>query len=173
MKKILITLCALLLLHSASVADQEPAQAQKNLPQFVGKWESKNASIEMDGKTIHTNYHTDFKTAADGTGITMHEWFTAEGLGQYVGENIVGYDPNTGQIHWYSIDNTGTCHDHYGYWINNKHLFVQYQGVVDGKMYVEQLDMEFISATEMHIKIVGMINGTVTQRIDGTFKKMQ
>src|ERR1043165_5192945 len=173
MKKLLIALFAVLMLHSASIADPEPAQAQKNLQQFVGNWESKNASIEMDGKTLHTDYHADFKTAADGTGIIMHEWFSAEGLGQYVGENIVGYDPNTGQIHWYSIDNTGTCHDHYGYWINNKHLFVQYQGVVDGKMYVEQLDMEFISATEMHIKIGGWNSGIVAERIDGRCKNVQ
>jgi hypothetical protein len=173
MKKLIVILCSFLAIHSVALADPNPAQAQKNLKQFLGSWTGKNVSIETGGQKIHTEYHADFKAAADGTGIMMHEWFTAEGMGQYIGENIVGYDPNTGLIHWYSIDNTGTCHDHYGYWINNKHLFVQHQGVVDGKMYVEQLDMEFISATEMHITVTGMLNGTVTEKIDGTFKKMQ
>lgn len=151
---------------------QEPPQAQKNLQQFVGKWEGKNTAIEMDGKTIHTDYHAVFTSAAAGTGIMMHEWFTAEGIGEYIGENIAGFDPNTGLTHWYSIDNIGTCHDHYGHWVTNTHLFVQHQGVVDGKMFVEQIDFEFKSPTELHIKLTGMLNGIVNERIDGTFRKV-
>ncbi len=173
MKTNSIIAVVLLLATVGIIRAQTEAPAQKNLKQFIGKWEGKNTTIEMDGQTLHTDYHAEFKAAANGTGLSMHEWFTAEGLGDYVGENIVGYDPNTSQIHWYSIDNTGTCHDHFGYWISPTHLFIQYQGVVEGKVFAEQLDMEFSTANDMHLKLTGMVNGKVTQRIDGTFKKMQ
>lgn len=149
------------------------AEAQKNLQQFVGNWTAKDASVEMDGKKSTVEYHANFTTGAAGTGLVMHEMFASDVFGEYVGENVVGYDPNTSTVHWYSIDNTGTCHDHYGFWSNPKHLFVQYNGVVDGKMYVEQLDMEFVSATRLHVKVTGMTNGVTNIRIEGTFNKVQ
>lgn len=170
----LLTIALVLIATTSALhAQQTVADAQQYLQKFVGNWVAKNASVEMDGNKSSVEYHADFKAAAGGTGLTMHEWFSAEGLGNYIGENIVGYDPNTATIHWYSTDNTGTCHDHYGFWSNPNHLFVQYNGVVDKKMYVEQLDMEFVSPTRMHVKVTGMTNGTTNLRIEGTFEKVQ
>lgn len=94
-------------------------------------------------------------------------------MGTISGINICGYDPNLKQIHLYSLDNTGTSHDHAGYWINNKHLFVEYQGVQDGKIYLEQINMIFNSPNEWTINLVGVQNGKVTQKVSGTFKKQK
>jgi len=156
---------------SLSAWTQEQAQAQKNLMQFVGKWKSTDVKFTMGGKTYTGDYTFDCSAVNNNTGILAHEKFVNAEMGTMLGENLFGYDPNLQQMHLYSIDNMGTAHDHVGYWIDDKHLFVQYQGVVDGKMYVEQIDMVFQSPDKMTLKLIGMLNGEVFEEAKGTYVK--
>lgn len=149
---------------------QTPPKEQQNLMQFEGKWVDKNPKVIMGGKTYQGEYSFDCSLVNMGTGILAHEKFVNDEAG-FTGENLLGFDPNLRQVHLYSVDNVGTAHDHYGFWVNDKHLFVQYQGVVEGKMYVEQIDMIFKDANTMYIKLTGMLNGETAAEFEGTFKK--
>jgi hypothetical protein len=144
-------LIAAILISGLTAIAQEMPEAQKNLLQFVGSWKLDDAKFIMGGETATGVYTFDCSAVNENTGILAHEMFASKEMGTMKGENLFGYDPNTGQIHLYSIDNTGTAHDHYGFWIDKNHLFVQYQGVVEGKMYVEQIDMKFPSQDKMEI----------------------
>jgi hypothetical protein len=168
-KSVLIVLAIVIL--NITVFAQDPPAAQKNIMQFVGFWKLDNANFMMGDKTLTGAYTFDCSAVCDNTGILAHEKFVTKEAGTMMGENLLGYDPNTGLVHLYSIDNTGTAHDHYGYWINDKHLFVQYQGILDGKMYVEQINMMFDSPNKMNIKLVGMLNGEIFEKTEGTFLK--
>ena len=155
---------------AASLAQDQPA-AQKNIMQFTGSWKLDEAKFMSGGQTVTGVYTFNCSSVCDNTGILAHEKFITKEMGTLNGENLFGYDPNTGQVHLYSIDNWGTAHDHYGYWLDNSHLFVQYQGVVEGKMYVEQIDFKFLSPNEMKVDLVGMLNGEVNSKFSGTFLK--
>ena len=86
-------------------------------------------------------------------------------------EDLIGFDPNLQQVHMYTIDNMGTTHDHVGYWIDDHHMFVEYQGVMEGKIYLEQLDFVFKDAGTMNFKLTAMLNGEVIQKAQMTFVK--
>ncbi len=150
---------------------QEMPEEQKNLMQFVGSWKLENAEFTMGEETITGVYTFDCSAINDNTGIIAHEKFDSKEMGTLIGENLFGYDPYTGLLHLYSIDNMGTAHDHYGYWVDKNHLFVQYQGVQNGKMYVEQIDMKFPSPDKMEIILTGMLNGQSYSKFSGTFTK--
>ena len=169
-KKSLFMMLACLVIGFSALAQEMP-QAQQNLMQFVGKWVSTDIKLTIGENTYGGEYTFDCSAVNMNTGILAHEHFSNSELGHMMGENLLGYDPNLQQVHLYSIDNMGTAHDHSGYWIDNKHLFVQYQGVVDGKMYVEQIDMVFTSANTMKLNLTAMLNGELFEKAEGTFKK--
>lgn len=161
----------LIVMFGLTVFPQEKSEAQKNIMQFVGNWKLENARMTVGGQKLTGVYTFNCSAVCDNTGILAHEKFVTNETGTMIGENLLGYDPNTGLIHLYSIDNMGTTHDHYGYWINKNHLFVQYQGIVDGKIYLEQINMTFTSPDKLELKLVGMMNGKAYSMFDGTFTK--
>ena len=158
-------------IFSLPAFSQDMPQAQKNIMKFQGKWSSNDIKINMGGQTYSGDYTFDCVPVNGNTGIQAHEKFVNKDLGTMLAENLLGYDPNLGQVHLYTIDNMGTTHDHYGYWIDDNHLFLQYQGVVDGKMYVEQLDMVFQGPNKLVFKLNAMLNGETFEQAKGTFVK--
>ncbi|MFZ0452736.1 MAG: hypothetical protein WCE54_18085 [Ignavibacteriaceae bacterium] len=170
MMKYTLFLIFLVFLGSLSFPQDKP-QAQKNFMQFAGFWKLENAKFTAGGETMTGTYTFDCSAVNDNTGILAHEKFETKNTGTMLGENLMGYDPNTGLVHLYSTDNMGTAHDHYGSWINPEHLFLQYQGVKDGKIYLEQIDMKFISPDKMELNLTGMLNGKPYSKFSGTFTK--
>ncbi len=156
---------------SFSSHSQEMPQAQKNIMKFVGKWTSTDIKLTLGDKTYGGDYTFDCVAVNGNTGILAHEKFVSAELGTMLAENLLGYDPNLQQVHIYTIDNMGTAHDHVGYWIDDNHLFVQYQGVVEGKIYLEQIDMVFQGPNKMALNLTAMQNGEVFQKAKGTFTK--
>jgi hypothetical protein len=150
---------------------QELPEAQKNLQRFVGNWECKNASMTLGDKIFSGPYFINCKSVIDGKGIYVEERFENAELGNLNGLNIVSYDPNLQNIHWYSIDNQGTCHDHTGYWTDKDHLYMQYQGIVEGTIFVEKIYFTFFSDNKLEFKLTGENNGVVTQKGTGEFVK--
>lgn len=153
------------------VLAQELPQAQKNLQRFVGNWVCKNISLTIGDKTYGGEYSFNCKSAIDGKGIYAEESYENIDLGKMHGLNIAGYDPNLQNIHWYTIDNQGTCHDHIGYWTDKDHFYMQYQGIVDGTVFVEKFFFSFLNDNKLEFKLVGENNGVVTQKSSGEFVK--
>ncbi len=164
-------LIAAVLFSFFSVFAQDMSDAQKNFGQMVGNWKLDNAKYTAGDETLTGVYTFVCSAVNDNSGILAHEKFATKEMGTMKGENLLGYDPNTGLVHLYSIDNMGTAHDHVGYWIDSNHLFVEYQGVMDGKIYVEQIDMKFPSTDKMEIKLSSMLNGEPYSKFSGTFTK--
>ena len=172
MLKSLIKILMLVIIITGLLSAQKISSEQQNLSQMTGKWLAKKAVLMIDGKSYSGEYSLESLPVNMNTGLLVHEKFSNDELGSMIGEDLLGFDPNQKQIHLYSIDNTGTCHDHYGYWIDNKHLFVQYQGVVEGKMFVEQIHILNETPEKMRLKLTGMLNGDIFEEADVTFIKM-
>lgn len=150
---------------------QEMPKTQKDLQRFVGDWRCKDAKIIMGGKTFTIDYHFNVKPAIDGAGLVADEFFDHPELGKMRGLNMVNYDPGTAEIHWYSIDNQGTCHDHICTWIDNDHFYFQVQGLNKGKPYTEKANCDFMPDGKMNFKIVTEEDGKVVSSGSGVFSK--
>jgi hypothetical protein len=101
-------LSAVVLLNINIAFGQEEAKMKKqfalnNFKQFIGIWEA-DATIMLEGKPHKFQYHINFRRAADGSGLYADEWFSDTVIGKMKGANLIGYDSNTGKIHWYSVD---------------------------------------------------------------------
>ena len=154
-----------------SLNAQEMPEAQKNLQRFVGTWLSKDMQMTMGDKTYPGEFVWTAKSVLDGTGVYAEESFTNADLGSMNGLNLMSYDPNLQQIHWYTIESVGICHDHLGYWSDRDHFYAQYQGIVGGQIYVEKIYFHFLSDNKLDFKLLGETNGVVTEKGAGTFTR--
>lgn len=146
----------------------------KALLQLKGYWQTNAATMQTGGKEYKFAYYADFKTTADNNGIVMHEWATIPGMGNLDGENLAGINMYDGKIHWFSVDNMGTAHEHVGSFTDAKHFSMQYKGTQKGKEYVETLEIELPDANTLNLKQVATSGGEQAALITGTFhrKKM-
>lgn len=163
-----VILCCL---YANSSFAQEMPKVQKDLQRFTGNWECKDTKMMMGGKTYSVDYHFNGKSAIEGSGLVADEYFDHPELGKMRGLNIVNYDPTTQQIHWYTIDNFGTCHDHLCNWTDKDHFYFQYQGTDNGKIYVEKAFFEFLSDNKMNFKLITEVDGQVVSGGNGVFTK--
>jgi len=163
-------LFTLLLCQAASAQAPETPEAIKNMLRLVGRWEASAVKLTLGDKTYTTAYHITCSAINDGTGLLMNESADIPGLAQLKGTNLVGWDPNLQQMHVYSVDNLGTCHDHAGYWKNADELYVQYDGVVEGHMYAERIWIT-LKGDSLHMKLIGELNGAPYELIEGTFTR--
>lgn len=143
----------------------------KMLLQLKGNWETNAATMKTEGKEYQFAYYADFKTTSDNNGIVMHEWATIPGMGKLDGTNLAGINMYDGKVHWFSVDNMGTTHEHIGEFTNSKHFSMTYKGPQEGKAYVETLTMDFTDTNTLQLKQVGTLDGKEAVLITGTFHR--
>jgi len=147
---------------------QQPHKALEEFKRLEGKWEGP-ATFTGEGKTHQFTYYADFRRTADGSGLYMDEWFNAPGLGVMKGSNLIGYNANDGKIHWFTVDNFGTTHDHLGTWKSAGHFFMQAREVQGGKKFVENIDMTLTGVDTIDLLITATLDGKETERCVATF----
>src|SRR5688572_1287131 len=98
----------------------QPATEWEKTEQFLGLW-SGQAELNLGGQIFNVTYFTDFISSVEGSGIIMNEWFDDPAIGSLRGANLIGLNASDGLIHWFSVDNFGTAHEHIGSWINPRH----------------------------------------------------
>ncbi|MEI6575996.1 MAG: hypothetical protein WCO63_07460 [Bacteroidota bacterium] len=167
-KLLIVSLCCLFIGNSFA---QEMPKAQKDLQRFVGNWECKNSKYNVGGKDYVIDYHFNAKTAIDGAGVVADEFFDHPELGKLRSLNMVNYDPGSSQIHWYTIDNFGTCHDHLGSWTDKDHFSFQVKGLNKGKAFVEKCSCEFSGDNKLTFKITTEEDGKLISSASGLFVK--
>jgi hypothetical protein len=154
---------------SRNAATPVPVPVQ-NLMKFVGRWEA-DATLSSEGKTVQVNYWVDCKSTADGNGIFADEGFTSPEMGTLSGADLAGFDPFDGKVKWFSVDNMGTAHEHKGEWLTPDHLVIQFDGLRDGKKYVEKIDFTFKGNDALDFKLVGTLDGLEVEKGSGLFHK--
>lgn len=147
-----------------------PAQPLAELMKWEGKWIGE-ANLKMDGKSYTVHYTADFQKTADGSGMQMMEGFTHPDLGTYVGENLIGYNGNDKKIHWFSVDNMGTAHEHLGSWKSPGHFHMEAREIQKGKKFVERIDAKVPDAGTMEFHLTGSLDGKVFEEISCTFHR--
>lgn len=146
-----------------------PADIQ-NLMKFIGKWEA-NVIFTLEGKAYNVMYWVNGKKTSDGNGLYADEGFTHPELGTLKGANLAGFDPYESKIKWFSVDNMGTAHEHVGVWQTPDHLYIEHNGVREGKKYIEKIDFIFKSKDELDFKIIATLDGVEIENGVGIFRK--
>lgn len=155
--------------HSSSANSNAPV-AVKNLMKFNGRWVG-NVTIVTEGKTHKVEYRLIGRSTAGGYGLYLDESFRDSLLGDMKASNLVGYDPNDEKIHWYSVDNHGSTHDHTGSWKSPDSLFMEHNGVRKGKSYQEKISVIFKGREEVQLSLVATLDGKESQKISGVFQR--
>jgi len=101
----------------------------------------------------------------------MEESFSSPDLGELKGYNLIGYNSRDEKIHWFSVDNFGTTHEHLGYWISDNHFFMGVTEKKEGKKFEELIDFIFVDNDHLAFHLVGKIANTIFEDVTGTFER--
>ena len=142
----------------------------QNLMKFLGDWEA-NAKLTMNSKTYQVVYSVSCKPTACGNGFYANDWSIRSELGTLEGANLVGYDSYDSKVKWFTVDNMGTTHEHVGEWQTPDHLYIENNGMHDGKKYMEKIDFIFNGKKEMDFKLTSTLDGVESQKAEGVFHK--
>ncbi|HTE30864.1 MAG TPA: hypothetical protein VK666_10860 [Chryseolinea sp.] len=157
----------------AQTPDVKASSQLKSLLKLKGHWESPGATLQADGKRYSFTYYADFESIADNTGLSMHEWCDIPNMGKLNGANLIGVDAQDGKVHWFTVDNMGTTHEHIGEFADDKHFSMVNNSMHDGKSYVETVSLEFDGADRMKLKVLSTLDGKEASVITGDFLRKQ
>lgn len=172
-KKSCITLATLFFTLSAfaQTTSGNSANQLKRLLQLNGYWQAPDAVLHVSDKEFKFVYSADFKKTADNNGLTMNEWGNIPRMGQLNGANLIGIDPYDGKVHWYSVDNMGTTHEHIGEFTDDNHFTMMHKSIREGKEYIETITFVLSGADKMDFKLVATLDGKEQEAITGTFRR--
>lgn len=170
-KRTMLTLAlgALAAVPARAEEEKGPPPALERLMRLEGHWVGEAQAV-IEGKSYALAYHADFRRTKDGSGLQMTEWFDSAELGAFRGENLIGYDPFTKKIRWFSVDNMGTTHEHVGDWTSATRFAMEHRGTREGKKYVEKLSMD-LRGEGLAVHIVGTLGGKKAEELTGTFRR--
>jgi len=172
--KNVLTFClmAWLTIAAASIANaQNPPEPLASLFRMEGSWEG-NANLVLDGNTFSFPYHFQFFRSPENSGLYMEETFTHPDLGTLKGYNLIGYNARDEKIHWFSVDNFGTTHDHVGYWKSPDHFYMEATEKHEGKKFEEQINIVFLDDGRITLTLVAKTGNAVVEELAGEFNKL-
>jgi hypothetical protein len=152
-------------------ADNAAVVQLKYLLQLNGNWQAAATILLKDGKKQAFTYYADFKKTAGNNGLTMNEWADIPGIGKLIGANLIGIDPADEKVHWYSVDNMGTTHEHIGEFTDGQHFSMVYKGNREGKEYIETITLILNGTDNMDFNLSATLGGKEEEAITGTFQR--
>lgn len=149
----------------------DPAQIAKDLQCLVGSWKGTGTMTMADGKVANVQLAYDCKSAAGGSGVACHLRMTGvPGLSTYESDDLYGYNPGDGLVHWFTITNAGETHDHRGS-IDGNAFNGLYEGPQDGKLFQEQVSIQFINDKKVRIRSSCKLGDKALDQADVTATK--
>jgi hypothetical protein len=152
-------------------APQMPDQVKK-LYIFEGNWEGQG-TMTMAGQQPQKITVSHKNTIMPGKwGILTAERFEAPGMSPYIATDMMGYDAGSDMVHLYTVSNYGDTHDHKGRWVDDKHLMLQYDGLNEGKPFVERLAITVPDSMSYSFTDSITVGGQLSSTAQVSMKKM-
>jgi len=175
MKRYFPTLLAVLALTLGYIPGALAADQQTDTPEILktamrleGRWQA-NAKLSMGDQTHSFVYTLHFRKTAGGAALSMDEHADVAEIGKLFGSNLIGFDPYENRLHWFSVDNFGTTHDHIGQLVGPSHLRLTHQSQREGKPFHEFV---WRAANEISAKLVATLGGQVVETLEGKFTRV-
>lgn len=157
-----------LILISTEVYSQDIPQDLVRLMKLEGRWQS-NSIMIMGQDTFSVMYFMDFKKSAAGYGMYVDEWFDSQELGSLRGINVIGYNEHDEKIHWFTVDNFGTTHNHIGTWKSPNHFYMEARENKGAQEFFETIDMIKMDNNSFEISLVAVLDGALLYKAQGIF----
>lgn len=154
-----------------AVAEMFPVpEGAQRLEAFVGEW-TLSGTLEMQGNTFAIAGDWSMTPAAGGWGIRSELRGRIEGLGAMLEDDLLGFDQESGQVHLYSLTNTGNVHDHTGQWRDDGGIDLVYEGTQQGQPYHETIELRSDPAGRLTVHSVERIGGAVASVMAATLTR--
>jgi|GEM_PF-1389176 len=144
-----------------------PAEIEK-LHVFLGEWHGEGV-LTTGGRRMKVAGEWHFSTAAGGWGLKVSMHSVIEGMGAYALDSLFGFDIETGTLHVYSLTNMAETHDHRAFWSDNNTLKGRYDGLKEGKQFLEDFTIWLAGRDELTIEYVetldGQLDSTMVMRL--------
>lgn len=140
----------------------------KKILSLEGRWVA-NANMRMGGQEYNFKYTMDFKKVSDGNGLIMEESGDIPPVASLRGTNVIGFDPYTGLLNWFSVDNLGTTHNHTAEKLNGNKLQLLHESQKDKKPFKEVIDVTFLDENSFQVRLIGTLGGETETELFGTF----
>lgn len=157
---------------NVQAADDAPAPPEilATAMKLEGKWRA-DARLALGEQKHAFVYMLSFRKTAGGSGLVMDEHAEVKDVGVLRGTNLIGFDPHDGRLHWFSVDNFGTTHDHLGELVAPDHLRLIHQSQREGKQFREEIDFIWRAADRIDARLVATLGGEVVETLEGRFKR--
>ena len=132
----------------------------KSLQVLVGDWIAEG-TLTFKGKAFKIGGTAKLMSAAAGWGVANFSKLDIEGVGSYEEVDVLGFDPIEKLFHFFSVTNTGAARDHEGKWLDDKTIRFGYEGLQEGKTYVEEISVNILSSRELTIHERDTLDGQV------------
>ena len=99
----------------------------------------------------------------------MREKCDLPGMGTLRGTNLIGFDPSDGNIHWYTVDNFGTTHEHIGNFEDARHFKMMHKSMQNGKEYVEKISLNLESKNKLDLYLMATLDGQTQEILEAVF----
>ncbi len=136
----------------------ERAQELQGLMRWLGDWDLAMLIRLPDGSELRGQGTVCGQAISLGQGVLTRLQAQVDGLGAYEENVLWGYDMETRTVHAYAITSTGSVHDHVGRWISDRAVVFQWEGVLQGQVYEEQVSVTWESIDRIAIHEVDSIN---------------
>jgi len=141
------------------------------LQKFVGKWSGTAISTDDKNQSVKLLTHMSYSSVADGNGVYGVEYFDDPKAGKLRASYLMGYDPYDKKIHFYAVDNLGTCHDHDCTWKSPDTFYLENNSMREGKAYKEEITIVFKDKNTIDFSETVYFGGIVIETDKGTLRK--
>jgi hypothetical protein len=172
MKKLIFSFLILFIFSSLVFSQgQSPVPDEiKKMEKYVGTFNGEGTFSFM-GQTMKMSGTNTISMIANGRGLMIIENMEMKGMDNYIATDIMGVDPGTNKIHIYSVSNYGDAHDHVSTVVNDKSTEYLYEGVMEGKKYIEKIKFTSLNDTEYEINVKSSLDGKDMQDMTIKFTK--
>jgi hypothetical protein len=168
-------LVSALAINRATAADPDsgasrPPAAIVRLAPLVGAWTGEGKVTE-GGQTNPIKLRHQWEPIADTWGYQIHETVDMGAMGTYRSENFFGYDIGAEKLHLFTVSNMADCHDHAGGWKDDTHFALRYDGIAEGKPFVEEITGIIGAPNQYTFKAVRTVEGKVASVFEATMHR--
>jgi len=154
-------------------AEQAPTGLPKQVTELkclVGTWTG-SGKFAAGKDRAQVTAHYECRESSGGFGVACHGEITGvPGMASYQWDDLWGFDPDSGKVHWFTVTNAGETHDHSGMPKGRKWNGV-WQGSREGKPMVERVEFAFKNAKSFRASSHVEVDGKAAESIELKFEK--
>ena len=121
---------------------------------------------------MKTKLTYDCKKIAEGRALDCAGSAKLPELGALEEVSLVGYDPESKQVHMMTVNSQGEFHDHRGGWKDERTLELEVEGTLAGKPMKERITFQFGEKGEATYRSVMTLEGGAAMTVEGRGRRV-